>query len=185
MRWMKHARRCCPTAPSRHCTALRNQAQVTLHAHEARYSRQHVLRGFGPAAQEKLAAASVLIVGAGGLGSPAAMYLAAAGIGGLTLADNDTVDITNLHRQLLYATPDVGRGKVDAAGDRLQSINPHVRLDMCSTRLNALNADVLVRGHDLVVDASDNFPTRYALKDRKSTRLNSSHGKLSRMPSSA
>ena len=124
MRWMKHARRCCPTAPSRHCTALRNQAQVTLHAHEARYSRQHVLRGFGPAAQEKLAAASVLIVGAGGLGSPAAMYLAAAGIGGLTLADSDPVDITNLHRQLLYTTPDVGRGKVEAAGDRLRSINP-------------------------------------------------------------
>lgn len=138
---------------------------MSAHALEERYGRQHVLRGFGLAAQEKLAAARVLIVGAGGLGSPASMYLAAAGIGGMTLVDTDVVDVTNLHRQLLYTTPDVGLRKLDVAGDRLQSLNPHVDIDVVHVRLTSVNARELVRGHDLVLDATDNFPTRYAIND--------------------
>ncbi len=135
------------------------------HALEPRYARQHILRGFGLAAQEKLAAARVLIVGAGGLGSPASMYLAAAGVGSITLVDSDVVDESNLHRQLLYATPDIGRSKLDAAGDRLQALNPHVRFEMHQTRLTGANAHDLVRAHDIVIDGTDNFPTRYAIND--------------------
>jgi sulfur-carrier protein adenylyltransferase/sulfurtransferase len=137
----------------------------TAHALEPRYARQVTLRGFGLAAQEKLAAARVLIVGAGGLGSPAAMYLAAAGVGTITLVDSDRVDESNLHRQLLYSTMDVGRDKLEAALDRLQSLNPHVRLGMERGRLNASNARALVQAHDVVIDATDNFPTRYAIND--------------------
>jgi adenylyltransferase/sulfurtransferase len=123
------------------------------------------LRGFGVAGQERLAASRVLIVGAGGLGSPAAMYLAAAGVGTLTLVDTDVIDETNLHRQLLYSTPDVGRRKLDVAGDHLTSLNPHVNLSLRETRLNAMNAASLVDQHDVVIDATDNFPARYAIND--------------------
>lgn len=140
---------------------------VTAHdaAFEARYARQLVLKGFGPAAQARLLASRVLIVGAGGLGSPAAMYLAAAGVGHLTLVDRDAVDESNLHRQLLYGTPDVGRSKLDAARERLGAINPGVQVAVHDTRLTADNAAALVAGHDVVLDATDNFPTRYALND--------------------
>ncbi len=137
----------------------------SLHAHEPRYTRQVALRGFGLAGQERLADASVLIVGAGGLGAPAAMYLAAAGIGAITMVDTDVVDITNLHRQLLYNTMDVGRTKLQAAGDMLQSLNPHVRIALHEARLTNSNAAELVRAHDVVIDATDNFPTRYAIND--------------------
>ncbi|QJR36663.1 HesA/MoeB/ThiF family protein [Gemmatimonas groenlandica] len=132
---------------------------------DSRYARQLVLRGFGPAAQEKLANARVLIVGAGGLGSPVASYLAAAGVGTMSLVDTDVVDLTNLHRQLLYATPDVGRRKVDVARERLLAINPQVVVHTHDTRLNAANAATLIAGHDVVIDATDNFPTRYAIND--------------------
>lgn len=132
---------------------------------DPRYARQLVLRGFGPAAQEKLANARVLIVGAGGLGSPAASYLAAAGVGTLSLVDTDVVDVTNLHRQLLYTTPDVGRRKLDVARERLQAINPQVVVHTHDTRLTAANAASLVANHDVVIDATDNFPTRYAIND--------------------
>ena len=128
---------------------------------DPRYARQLVLRGFGPAAQERLANGRVLIVGAGGLGSPAASYLAAAGVGTISLVDTDVVDVTNLHRQLLYTTPDVGRRKVDVARERLQAINPQVVVHTHDTRLSAVNAAGLVAGHDVVIDATDNFPARY------------------------
>lgn len=136
-----------------------------MHVDDPRYARQHVLRGFGRAGQERLAAARVLIVGAGGLGSPAALYLAAAGVGALTLVDADVVDLTNLHRQLLYGTRDVGRPKLDAARDRLQDVNPQVDVTTHHVRMNASNALSLVQGHDVVIDATDNFPARYAIND--------------------
>jgi adenylyltransferase/sulfurtransferase len=132
---------------------------------DSRYARQLALRGFGPVAQDKLAASRVLIVGVGGLGSPAAMYLAAAGVGELTLVDADLVDRTNLHRQLLYTTPDVGRPKLEVAHERLQAINPLVAVHRHEGRLTAQNAESLVAGHDIVIDATDNFPARYALND--------------------
>lgn len=132
---------------------------------DARYSRQLILRGFGPAAQERLGASRVLIVGAGGLGSPAAMYLAAAGVGSIGLVDTDVVDVSNLHRQLLYGTDDVGRSKVEAAHERLTAINPLVQVVVHETRLTASNAGTLVDGHDVVLDATDNFPARYAIND--------------------
>lgn len=132
---------------------------------DARYSRQLVLRGFGPQGQERLAASRVLIVGAGGLGAPAAMYLAAAGVGAMTLVDSDVVDVSNLHRQLLYGTGDVGRPKLDVARARLVDINPHVAIALHDTRITADNAQELVRGHDVVIDATDNFPARYAIND--------------------
>lgn len=134
-------------------------------ADQRRYARQHALQGFGFAGQERLAAARVLIVGAGGLGSPAATYLAAAGVGAITIVDSDTVDETNLHRQLLYGTRDIGRRKTDAAKARLADINPSVAVTVHDTRVNATNATALVAGHDIVIDATDNFPARYAIND--------------------
>ena len=135
------------------------------HALDARYARQRVLRGFGVAGQQRLAGAHVLIVGVGGLGAPASMYLAAAGVGAMTLVDTDTVDASNLHRQLLFGTGDIGRAKLDAARDRLLDINPLVHLASRDTRLDAGNALELVAGHDIVIDATDNFPARYAIND--------------------
>ncbi len=141
------------------------RAGVMHDVFDPRYARQLVLKGFGAEAQQRLAASRVLIVGAGGLGSPAAMYLAAAGVGAITLVDVDVVDLTNIHRQLLYGTSDVGRAKTEAAQARLADINPHVQLAVHATRLTSRNAFSLVAGHDVVVDATDNFPTRYAIND--------------------
>lgn len=132
---------------------------------DARYARQIVLKGFGAPAQSRLLTSRVLIVGAGGLGSPAAMYLAAAGVGQITMVDHDVVDETNLHRQLLYGTPDVGRSKIAVAAERLRAINPGIRVVAHETKVSAQNADDLVQRHDVVLDATDNFPTRYALND--------------------
>lgn len=130
-----------------------------------RYARQVVLKGFGAEAQQRLLSARVCIVGVGGLGSPAAMYLAAAGVGQLTLIDEDVVDESNLHRQLLFTTPDVGQPKLDVAAARLCALNPDVQVVLHNTRLTAQNAAALTREHDVVLDATDNFPTRYALND--------------------
>jgi molybdopterin/thiamine biosynthesis adenylyltransferase/rhodanese-related sulfurtransferase len=138
---------------------------VTHDVFDPRYARQLVLKGFGLAAQERLRDARVLIVGAGGLGSPAASYLAAAGVGALTLVDHDIVDLTNLHRQLLYGTADVGRPKLAVARERLAALNPSVQVTTHEGRLTAHNAHDLVAGHQVVLDATDNFPTRYALND--------------------
>ena len=130
-----------------------------------RYARQVVLKGFGAEAQQRLLSARVCIVGVGGLGSPAAMYLAAAGVGQLTLVDEDVVDESNLHRQLLFTTPDVGQPKLEVAAARLRAINPDVQVVCHHTRLTAQNAASLTKDHDVVLDATDNFPTRYALND--------------------
>ncbi len=130
-----------------------------------RYRRQITLPEVGVAGQERLRAARVLVVGTGGLGSPVLLYLAAAGVGTLGLVDFDRVDATNLHRQVVHGTASVGRPKVTSAIERLQDLNPHVRLvahDMALTSANAL--DVL-GSYDLVVDGTDNFPTRYLLSD--------------------
>ena len=130
-----------------------------------RYSRHLILPGVGLEGQRKLKAARVLLVGAGGLGSPAALYLAAAGVGHLGLVDFDTVDVTNLQRQLLHGTSDVGRLKLDSARDRLHDVNPHVELTTYDTALTSANALDIIRGYDLVLDGTDNFATRYLVND--------------------
>lgn len=130
-----------------------------------RYSRHLLLRDVGLDGQRRLKAARMLLVGAGGLGSPAALYLAAAGVGTLGVVDCDVVDITNLQRQVLHGTRDVGRSKVDSAADRIADLNPHVHVERFATQLTSANALDIVREFDLVVDGSDNFPTRYLVND--------------------
>ena len=128
-----------------------------------RYARHLVLREVGGPGQQKLKAARVLIVGAGGLGAPASLYLAAAGVGTLVLADPDTVDRSNLQRQVLYADADLGRAKVEAAAARLGGLNPHVRIEPRQTAVTDQNARELVKGVDLVLDGTDDFATRFAV----------------------
>jgi molybdopterin/thiamine biosynthesis adenylyltransferase len=128
-----------------------------------RYARHLVLREIGGPGQQRLKAARVLIVGAGGLGAPAALYLAAAGVGRLGLVDADQVALSNLQRQVLYASQDVGRGKVAAAAERLAALNPHVAVEPHALMLDASNAAALVRGYDLVLDGTDSFQTRFCV----------------------
>jgi molybdopterin-synthase adenylyltransferase len=130
-----------------------------------RYARHLVLREIGGPGQQKLAAARVLIVGAGGLGAPAALYLAAAGVGEIAIADPDTVALSNLQRQILFGTADVGAPKVERAADRLHEINPHVRVDPIDEALTEANARSLVAGRSLVLDGTDDFATRFAVGD--------------------
>jgi molybdopterin/thiamine biosynthesis adenylyltransferase/rhodanese-related sulfurtransferase len=130
-----------------------------------RYARQIALPEIGAEGQAKIAAASVLIVGAGGLGSPAALYLAAAGIGRIGLVDFDQVDETNLHRQILYTTSDVGRPKLEAAAARLREANPTVTIVPHDARLSSDNALEIFRAYDVVIDGTDNFATRYLVND--------------------
>jgi len=128
-----------------------------------RYSRHILLDELGPDAQQKFAEAHVVVVGMGGLGTPAAQFLAAAGIGTLTLCDADHVDLTNLQRQVLYATPDVGKAKVDAAAARIGAINPDVRVVRVPQRVGAAELKPLAAAADVVLDCSDNFDTRHAV----------------------
>ncbi|HEV8318296.1 MAG TPA: molybdopterin-synthase adenylyltransferase MoeB [Vicinamibacterales bacterium] len=130
-----------------------------------RYSRHLIMPEVGMNGQRKLKAASVLCIGAGGLGSPAAMYLAAAGIGRLGIVDFDVVDFSNLQRQLLHATSDVGRSKLQSAKDRLQALNPNVHVETYETALSSQNALQLFEGYDVILDGTDNFPTRYLVND--------------------
>ena len=130
-----------------------------------RYARQIVLRGVGGPGQNKLKAAHVLAIGAGGLGSPALQYLAGAGVGVLGVVDDDEVALSNLHRQVLHATDDIGRLKVDSAREAIARINPHVRVETIARRLETGNARALVADYDLVLDGSDNFDARYAVSD--------------------
>ncbi|MFC2690500.1 MAG: HesA/MoeB/ThiF family protein, partial [Propionibacterium freudenreichii] len=130
-----------------------------------RYSRQMILPGFGMTAQRRLANARVAVVGAGGLGSPLLIYLAAAGVGELTLIDNDTVDVSNLHRQVIHSTASVGRPKVESAAEAIARLNPHVRVEARAERLDIDNVLELLDGHDLVIDGVDNFETRYLIAD--------------------
>lgn len=130
-----------------------------------RYSRHLILPEVAMAGQRRLKAARVLLVGAGGLGSPVALYLAAAGVGTLGLVDFDLVDRTNLQRQVLHGTSDVGRPKLDSARDRIQDVNPNVAVECFETRLTSGNALEILREFDLVIDGTDNFPTRYLTND--------------------
>ena len=130
-----------------------------------RYSRQIILPELGLAGQEKLKKARVLMVGAGGLGCPVLQYLVAAGIGFIGIVDDDTVDETNLHRQILYSAEDIGKNKAQVAVDKLSVLNPHVKLSAYPVRLTMHNAHHLFRAYDLVIDGSDNFPTRYLVND--------------------
>jgi len=134
-------------------------------AEAMRYARHLTLPDVGVEGQRRLKAARVLLIGAGGLGSPAAMYLAAAGVGTLGIVDHDAVDLTNLQRQILHGTATVGRRKVVSAADRLDDLNPHVHVVPLDVRLSAANAREIIRDYDIVVDGSDNFPTRYLVND--------------------
>lgn len=130
-----------------------------------RYSRHTLLSEIGEAGQIKLLESSILMIGAGGLGSPAAMYLAAAGVGKLGIVDFDTVDVSNLQRQLLHGMSDVGRPKVDSARDRIKQINPDVEVVGYREPITSANALDIIREYDLVINGSDNFPTRYLVND--------------------
>lgn len=130
-----------------------------------RYRRHLVLRDVGGQGQQKLKAARVLCVGAGGLGSPLAMYLAAAGVGTIGMVDDDHVSLSNLQRQIVHDTPHVGAPKVESARDMIARLNPHVSIEMHETRLDATNALEMVGAYDIVADGSDNFATRYLVSD--------------------
>ena len=146
--------------------SIRSRTAPTLERDELlRYGRHLLLPEVAIDGQRKLKAARVLVVGAGGLGSPAALYLAAAGVGTIGLVDFDIVEVTNLQRQLLHGTRDVGRSKLDSARDRLQDTNPHVKLELHATRLTAANALTIIREYDIVLDGTDNFATRYLVND--------------------
>jgi adenylyltransferase/sulfurtransferase len=128
-----------------------------------KYDRQMLIRGFGEEGQAKLKKAKVFIAGAGGLGSAVATYLAAAGVGTISLADHDKVELSNLNRQVLHWDEDIGRRKVDSAADKLKRLNPEVKVETIEERLTEANISQLVAGFDLIVDAMDNLPTRYLL----------------------
>ena len=130
-----------------------------------RYSRHLIMPEVGVDGQRKLKAAKVLCIGAGGLGSPAAMYLAAAGVGTIGIVDFDVVDFSNLQRQLLHGTPDVGRPKLDSAKDRLNALNPNVHIETYDAALSSENAMRLFEPYDVILDGTDNFPTRYLVND--------------------
>lgn len=130
-----------------------------------RYARHIVLPEIGGPGQARLAAARVLVVGAGGLGAPLIMYLAAAGIGAIGVVDDDEVSLSNLQRQIIHGTPDIGRPKVSSAGDAVARLNPHVLFEPHAHRIGEGNARALVAQYDLVADGSDNFDTRYAVAD--------------------
>jgi adenylyltransferase/sulfurtransferase len=131
----------------------------------ARYSRHLIMPEVGMDGQQRLKASSVLLIGAGGLGSPLGLYLAAAGVGRIGLVDYDVVDFSNLQRQVLHGTDDVGRPKLHSAADRLRAINPEVRLDLYETRLTSANALSVLGPYDVIIDGTDNFPTRYLVND--------------------
>jgi molybdopterin/thiamine biosynthesis adenylyltransferase/rhodanese-related sulfurtransferase len=130
-----------------------------------RYSRHLIMPEVGVEGQEKLKKGSVLCIGAGGLGSPAALYLAAAGIGTIGIVDFDVVDYSNLQRQVIHGTPDVGRSKLASAKDRLHGLNPNITIETYETALSSKNALDLFRPYDVILDGTDNFPTRYLVND--------------------
>jgi adenylyltransferase/sulfurtransferase len=138
----------------------------TLNAEEIkRYSRHLIMPEIGMDGQRRIKAGSVLCIGAGGLGSPAAMYLAAAGVGRLGIVDFDVVDYSNLQRQLLHTTPDVGLSKLQSAKNKINALNPHVQVDTYEEALSSDNAMRLFKGYDVILDGTDNFPTRYLVND--------------------
>lgn len=130
-----------------------------------RYSRNILLKEVGVAGQKKLLGARVLIVGAGGLGSPAAMYLAAAGVGTIGIVDDDVVELSNLQRQIIHSSADVGRDKAISAAERMEAINPDVKAVPLKMRLRADNAGRIISDYDFVIDGADNFPTKFLIND--------------------
>lgn len=136
-----------------------------------RYQRNILLAGVGPGGQEKLFRAGVLLIGAGGLGSPAAFYLAAAGVGRIGLIDGDTVSLSNLQRQILHAAPDLGRPKVLSAGEKLKALNPDLKLETYQGMFDDTIAEDLIKGYDFVIDCTDSFPARYII-NRSCVKLN-------------
>jgi sulfur-carrier protein adenylyltransferase/sulfurtransferase len=140
--------------------------ETTLSSDEIlRYSRHLIMPEVALSGQEKIKAARVLLIGAGGLGSPLGLYLAAAGVGTIGLVDSDVVDFTNLQRQVMYGTSDVGTAKLDAARQRLKDLNPHIEIRTHNVRLSSENALDILAGYDVIVDGTDNFPTRYLVND--------------------
>ena len=141
-------------------------APVSLSKEEVlRYSRHLIMPEVGMEGQLKLKQAKVLCIGTGGLGAPLGLYLAAAGVGRIGLVDFDTVDFTNLQRQILFGTKDVGRPKIAAASDRLRDLNPDIQIDTFETHLASENALDILKDYDFIVDGTDNFPTRYLVND--------------------
>src|SRR6204780_3546480 len=130
-----------------------------------RYSRHLIMPEAGMEGQLKLKQSKVLCIGTGGLGAPPGLYLAAAGVGRIGLVDFDTVDSTNLQRQILFGTKDVGRPKIAAASDRLRDLNPDIQIDTFETHLSSENALDILKDYDFIVDGTDNFPTRYLVND--------------------
>ena len=130
-----------------------------------RYSRHLIIPEFNIEGQRKLKGAGVLVIGSGGLGSPLLLYLAAAGVGRIGIVDFDTVDASNLQRQVLFGIQSVGQPKVEAAKERLASLNPHIKIEVHNTKFTSANARELVRQYDVVADGTDNFPTRYLVND--------------------
>jgi adenylyltransferase/sulfurtransferase len=130
-----------------------------------RYARHIVLRDVGGPGQARLGRARVLVVGAGGLGAPLIQYLAAAGIGTIGVIDDDDVSLSNLQRQVIHTTPDIGRAKIDSVTDAVRRLNPHVSIEPHRLRINAGNGQALAAAYDIVADGSDNFATRYAVSD--------------------
>src|SRR3954451_2504610 len=140
--------------------------EVTLSKDEIlRYSRHLIIPEVGIEGQKKLKAAKVLLVGTGGLGAPLGLYLAAAGVGRIGLVDFDVVDFTNLQRQVIHFTQDVGRNKIDSASEKMRALNPHVEIVKHEVALTSENALEILKDYDLVVDGTDNFPTRYLVND--------------------
>ena len=134
-----------------------------------RYHRQLIIPAIGEAGQEKLKMARVMVIGAGGLGSPVLMYLAASGVGTIAIIDFDKVSVSNLQRQVLYVTGDIGRAKAEAAAERISLLNPLIKVMQYPVRLTVENATELLAGYDIAVDCSDNFATRYLLSDASRT----------------
>jgi adenylyltransferase/sulfurtransferase len=141
------------------------QAAALTNDEIARFSRHLILPEVGMQGQAKLKNAKVAMIGTGGLGAPLGLYLAAAGVGRIGLVDFDVVDVSNLQRQVIHGTRDIGRKKIDSAADRMQDINPNVRIDKFDTGLTSANALEILRDYDIVVDGTDNFPTRYLVND--------------------
>src|SRR5512142_1618833 len=130
-----------------------------------RYSRHILLQDVGIEGQLKLSEAKVLIIGAGGLGAPAALYLAAAGVGTIGIADADCVDISNLQRQVIHHTPDIGKPKVESAAEKMRAINPDVQVRTYREFIRAANVRQIIRGYDFVVDGTDNFAAKFLIND--------------------
>ncbi len=139
-----------------------------------RYNRQIILPGIGIKGQEKIKKAKILVIGAGGLGSPVLLYLSGAGVGNIGIIDNDIVEETNLQRQILYSTNEIGQKKIDIAKQKLQSLNPNIKFDIYDQKLDNDNANKIINKYDIIIDCPDNFETRYICSDTCS-ELNKIH----------